>query len=191
MNVDSSKPIPFEDKVAESLRTMPEQSVPSGFSARVMAGLDPKRPSLATRLRLWLTRPRSVTFTPARAIPALAVAVVVLMAGLWSVDTPTREPASPSSVVRFVLGDADHAAHSVAVIGSFNEWRPKDSTMRYDPEAGAWVLETRLPPGDHEYVFLVDGRQLVADPRAQVTRDDGFGNMNSIVFVDGDHEQML
>ena len=63
--------------------------------------------------------------------------------------------------------------------------------MQYDPEAGAWVLETRLPPGDHEYVFLVDGRQLVADPHAQVTRDDGFGNTNSIVFVDGNHEQML
>lgn len=190
MNRDN-KPLSFEEKVGETIRTMPERPVPQGFTARVMADLPPRRPSLSTRIRLWLTRPRSVTFTPARAIPALAVAMALLMITLWSVGTPTRESASPSSVVRFVLNDADHAAHSVAVIGSFNEWRPKDSTMQYDPVAGAWVLETRLPPGDHEYVFLVDGRQLVADPRAQVTRDDGFGNTNSIVFVDGNHEQML
>lgn len=190
MNVDS-RSIPLEEKIGEKIRTMPEQSVPDGFSARVMTRLAPKRPSLAMRIRLWMTEPRSVTFTPARVVPVLAVAVVVLLVGMWFVDTPTGGVVHPSSVVRFVLGDADHAAHSVAVIGSFNEWRPNDSAMQYDPEAKAWVLETRLPPGDHEYVFLVDGRQLVADPRAQVTRDDGFGNTNSIVFVDGNHEQML
>ena len=120
MNIDT-RPIPLEEKISEGLRTMPDQSVPDGFSARVMTRLAPKRPSLAMRIRLWLTEPRSVTFTPARAIPVLAMAVAVLLIGVWFVDTPTRGVVHPSSVVRFVLGDADHAAHSVAVIGSFND----------------------------------------------------------------------
>ena len=82
MNVDS-RSIPLEEKISEAIRTMPEQSVPDGFSARVMTRLAPKRPSLATRIRLWLTEPRSVTFTPARAIPVLALAMAVLLVGVF------------------------------------------------------------------------------------------------------------
>ena len=87
--------------------------------------------------------------------------------------------------------DAGMNARSVAVIGSFNGWGADDAAMRFDDKAGAWILEARLPSGDHEYMFLVDGQKLMADPQAQMTRDDGFGNMNSIIFVNGAHEQAL
>jgi len=63
--------------------------------------------------------------------------------------------------------------------------------MWYSVEAGAWMLEAELPPGDHEYLFLVNGERLVPDPLAPLTRDDGFGNRNSIMFVVGENEQAL
>jgi hypothetical protein len=182
--------------IAEAVRNAPEASPPEGFSARVMDGLPPRRPSAWLRLRLWLTRPRSVTFTPARVLPGLAVAVVLLAVGVFlphGAGGPggSATPDGPTlSTVRFVLGDAAATARTVSVIGSFNDWKAEASAMRYDPDAGVWVLEAQLPQGDHEYMFLVDGRP-VADPGARLTRDDGFGNTNAILIVNGRHEETL
>jgi hypothetical protein len=176
--------------IGEAIRRAPEAVPPDGFSRRVMAGFAPRRPSLRIRLRLWLTRPRSVTFTPARLVPVLAMGAVLLAVGLFALNRG-GDPVGPTlSTVRFVLNDARAAARTVAVIGSFNGWRAEASAMRYDPADGVWVLEAQLPPGDHEYMFLVDGRP-VSDPRARLTRDDGFGNVNAILIVNGRHEHTL
>ncbi len=181
--------------IRDAVRRAPEPVPPDGFSARVMAGLAPRRLSAMARLRLWLTRPRSVTFTPLRLVPAMAAAVVLLAVGFLALERVNAPVAMDSSgqgtlPVRFVLHDADASARAVSVIGGFNGWQAGASTMRHDPAAGVWVLETRLPPGDHEYMFLVDGRP-VADPQARLTRDDGFGNVNAILIVNGRHEHML
>ena len=180
----------LDEAIISGIRSMPETSPPDGFSARVMGNLTPKRPSAWTRLRLWLTEPRSVTFTPVRMVPVLAAAMVLLALGFFAMDG-TGPGGVNMSTVRFVLNDAGMNARSVAVIGSFNSWKAEDAAMRFDDTAGAWILEARLPSGDHEYMFLVDGQKLMADPQAQMTRDDGFGNKNSIVFVNGTHEQAL
>lgn len=180
----------LNDKIAELIRTMPEASPPDGFAARIMEGLEPKKPSLWMRFRLWLTEPRSVIVTPVRLVPAMAVALVLIALGMFAVnDMWLNRTDAPT--VRFVLNDSGMNAKTVAVIGSFNSWKPEDAAMRFDKSTGAWVLELSLPPGDHEYMFLIDGQKLLADPSAQMARDDGFGNRNSIVFVNSDHEQAL
>lgn len=182
----------LDTTIRQSIRSMPEETPPAGFSAKVMAGLEPKRPTLWTRFKLWLTGPKSLTFTPMQVIPVAACAVVLLVFGVFSMQ-PGSVPGDGIrlSSVRFVLSDKARNAQTVSVIGSFNEWQAEESVMRYDQDAGIWILEATLPPGDHEYVFLVDGEQLVPDPRAAMSRDDGFGNKNSILFVNGDHEQTL
>jgi hypothetical protein len=180
----------LDETIISGIRSMPEVAPPDGFSARVMSNLAPKRPSVWIRFRLWLTEPRFVTFTPMRLIPVLAVAMVLLTMGFFAMDG-TSPSGVKLSTVRFVLNDAGMNARSVAVIGSFNGWGAEDAAMRFDETTGAWILEARLPSGDHEYMFLVDGQRLMADPQAQMTRDDGFGNMNSIIFVNGPHEQAL
>ncbi|QGY38607.1 glycoside hydrolase family 13 [Pseudodesulfovibrio cashew] len=174
------------------LRSMPEKAVPEGFSARVMEGLEPKTPSLWLRFKLWLTRPRSLTFTPMQVVPAAACVAALLALGFWQVyGNGAAEDGMHLSTVRFVLNDAGGGAHTVSVIGSFNDWDAKRSVMWYDHEKKEWVLEACLPPGNHEYVFLVDGKKLVPDPQAVMTRDDGFGNKNSVLFVNGANEQAL
>jgi hypothetical protein len=181
----------LDNTIMEGFRSMPEVDPPKGFSARVMENLEPKRPSAWIRFRLWLTEPRSVTFTPARMIPVLAAAMVLLALGFHAMDTNDSGNGMRMSTIRFVLNDSGMNARTVAVIGSFNSWQAQDAAMRFDDATGAWVLEAQLPPGDHEYMFLVDGQNLMADPLAQMTRDDGFGNRNSIVFVNGTYEQAL
>ncbi|QJB57005.1 glycogen-binding domain-containing protein [Pseudodesulfovibrio sp. zrk46] len=182
---------PLDANIMEQIRNMPERPVPADFSARVMSGLQPKKPSAWMRFKLWLTKPRSFTFTPLQAAPALACALVLLVFGFYQMQGPSPENGVRLTSVRFVMDDAGKQATSVSVIGSFNDWKTEESSMWYDQKNGKWVLEAKLPPGDHEYVFLVDGNRLVPDPQAAMTRDDGFGNKNSILFVNGDHEQHI
>ncbi|MBG0791073.1 MAG: glycoside hydrolase family 13 [Desulfovibrionaceae bacterium] len=188
---EERKRIYTEGEIMLAIRTAPDKDVPDGFAERVMAGLEPRRPSPWRRLRLWLVRPRVMTFRPLTVIPAVTLAVALLALAVIKTDTPGEDPGVRLATVRFVLRDADMHARQVAVIGSFNNWRAERSVMWYNRKEGAWVLEAKLPPGDHEYLFLVNGRELVPDPGAPMTRDDGFGNKNSIMFVNGDNEQAL
>lgn len=182
----------LDTTIRRAVRAMPDEEPPAGFSARVMTDLKPKKMSLMTRFSLWLTGPKSLTFTPMQAIPVAACAVLLLVFGVFSMQ-PGSVPGNDIrlSTVRFVLNDTARNARTVSVIGSFNEWNADQSVMLYDEKSGTWTLEATLPPGDHEYVFLVDGEKLVPDPKAAMTRDDGFGNKNSILFVNGEHEQAL
>ncbi len=182
----------LDGEIRQSIRTAPEETVPIDFSAHVMAGLQPKRPTGWLRFRLWLTGPKSLTFTPVQVLPVAACAVLLLFFSFFSLQSGSVSQESGSlTSVRFILSDKGRTAQTVSVIGSFNDWQATQSIMRYDAQTGTWILEASLPPGDHEYVFLVDGEQVVADPKAAMTRDDGFGNKNSILFVNGEHEQSL
>lgn len=181
----------MEDIIIQSIQTAPEEDVPEGFSKWVMSGLQPRRPSAWKRLRLWLVRPQVMTFRPMTVIPVVTIVVALLVLTVIKMDGPVQDPAIRMATVRFVLRDVGMQARDVAVIGSFNSWKAERSVMWYDQDEGAWTLEAKLPPGDHEYLFLVDGKKLVPDPKAAMTRDDGFGNRNSIMFVNGDNEQAL
>ncbi len=72
-------------------------------------------------------------------------------------------------------------AISVGVAGTFNDWDPSRNPMRKDG-AGAWKATLTLPPGTHEYRFVVDG-DWISDPTAAETVDNPFGQTNSVIRV--------
>jgi 1,4-alpha-glucan branching enzyme len=72
------------------------------------------------------------------------------------------------------------SAKSVAVAGSFNNWQP--AVTLKPSRAGEWKGELELPPGRHEYLFVVDGRWL-PDPTAREVVPNPFGGVNSILSV--------
>ena len=47
-------------------------------------------------------------------------------------------------------------ARSVALVGSFNRWDSTVHLLQRGPD-GWWTIGMWLPPGEHEYLFLVDG----------------------------------
>jgi len=49
---------------------------------------------------------------------------------------------------------------------------------------GRWVKELVLPPGVYEYRLVVDG-EWMADPRASESAPNPFGEMNSVLKVNG------
>ena len=167
----------------EAIRGLPEEAPSPGFARRVLDRLPERKPTLWTRLRLWATTPRVLVLTPARLAP-LAAGLLLALAGV-AMMLQSQQADPGTTIVRFVLNDPGARAQSVAVVGTFNQWQPEQAEMAYDDQAEAWVLETRVPPGSHEYGFLIDGRQVVPDPSADLTRDDGFGNRNSVLLVNG------
>ena len=80
--------------------------------------------------------------------------------------------------VQFRL-DAPQAS-VVRLAGSFTGWKPTYTLQQVT--SGVWSILIPLEPGVHDYAFVVDGAQWVADPAAP-TVDDGFGGMNSRLSV--------
>ena len=82
---------------------------------------------------------------------------------------------------RVCLGLTHATAQEVCLAGSFNDWHPSFTPMvRLDD--GQWAKELALPPGRHEYRFVVDG-QWVDDPAATELIPNPFGTPNAVLVV--------
>jgi anti-sigma factor RsiW len=154
------------------------------------------------------TRPRHVGVRQhrvARLLAAAASIVVIFGAGWWGSSTrnlerghaDTRlasraslevmpaswvvqeEGASELVAVRLAHTPENQGVRSVSVAGSFNDWNPGEVQLR--PEGGAWTGVLILPRDTYDYMFIENGDSWVPDPRASVTRDDGFGGRNAVL----------
>jgi 1,4-alpha-glucan branching enzyme len=88
-------------------------------------------------------------------------------------------PVSQAVQVEFI----HPTAATVAIAGTFNDWRPEVSPM-ISMGGGRWVKELTLQPGTYEYRLVVDGRWM-SDPRASETAPNPFGELNSVLKVNG------
>jgi hypothetical protein len=78
---------------------------------------------------------------------------------------------------------APHAS-AVTVIGSWNDWNPARVGQRLQRtrDPAMWEAWVAVPPGDHRYHFLVDGRP-VRPVDAPHYRSDDFGGEDGLVEV--------
>ena len=89
-----------------------------------------------------------------------------------------RAPIETPDGVRFTFANA--AAKSVAVAGNFNEWSATANPLARSGQV--WTALVTLPPGEHLFMFVVDGKWVVP-PLAEDFVDDGFGSKNGVVIV--------
>lgn len=75
----------------------------------------------------------------------------------------------------------DPVAATVAIAGTFNDWRP-DVTPMVALGNGRWAKEIILPPGIYEYLIVADGKWL-PDPAVRLTAANPFGGVNSMVAI--------
>ena len=144
--------------------------VPAGLSQSILAAL----PALAygpSPLRRWLV---------AGVAPVLAV-VLVAAGFLFTGRFQLHSQVADRAVDLFL--SAPQAA-SVAVVGDFNGWDPQRTRMIRSNHEGGWTARLKLPPGVHQYSFVIDGSTWVPDPGAKTTLADGFGGRNSVIIVD-------
>ncbi len=153
--------------------------------ATEVAGRLPRR-GLFDRLRGLLAPTRGARVGQLAVIGATAA--IFLLVGMFLADRmslfgsggqpPTVAVTSGTDQVLFVMPAP--GAHSVAVVGSFNDWEPTPLTDKNND--GVWRVQLKLPPGRYEYAFVVDGRWWGQDPLAdEYVRS--FGEYNSVRYV--------
>jgi RNA polymerase-binding transcription factor DksA len=86
---------------------------------------------------------------------------------------------SASRAVRFLTIQPE--AHEVFVAGDFNNWNAGATPLIYLGH-GCWVKDISLPPGRHEYQFIVDGHWMQDRTAAELV-DNPVGGLNSVVIV--------
>ena len=91
-----------------------------------------------------------------------------------------KTPSKPSKKrINFNL-DAPEA-QEVILSGTFNEWDPAARSLKCDKK-GIWRTWLNLPPGHHEYRYIVNG-QWQEDPNCKDRQANPFGSFNSVVEV--------
>lgn len=137
-----------------------------------------RRAGMLERLINMLWAPREISIRPAFAL-AGAGAVAILLALPYVRQAPAvapqvaSAPADPHVFVQFRL---EAAAMRVQLAGSFTNWEPRYELRQSAP--GTWTITVPLTQGVHDYAFVVDGQQWVADPYAPQI-GDGFGGTNN------------
>lgn len=81
--------------------------------------------------------------------------------------------------VNFVLEGFPNAK-SVILTGSFVDWDEKKIRMTLSD--GVWKTTFPIVGGKHHYKYIIDG-QWHTDPSNPIIEDDGYGNLNSVLFV--------
>ena len=66
-------------------------------------------------------------------------------------------------------------ATSVALAGTFNQWSASATPLSREGSEGRWTVVVPLPPGEHLFMYVVDGTQWITPPLADDFVDDGFG----------------
>ena len=154
--------------------------VTEGFHSRTMAAIlreDASAPALFAA--------KTIRVTPFVALGLAAVLVAVAIgsaalgrssalksAAVASAATPGAPVVLRDTVrlVRFQL--AAPGAHTVALVGDFNDWSKSAIVLQPAGKPGVWTASVPLTPGRHEYAFIVDGKRWVADPYAMTHRDE-------------------
>jgi 1,4-alpha-glucan branching enzyme len=68
------------------------------------------------------------------------------------------------------------AATSVLLVGDFTDWQQRPIKMVKD-SGGVWTATVKLPPGTHNYLFIVDG-QWCDDPECALRVPNPYGGYN-------------
>lgn len=184
----------FAERIAEPLRE-PERA-DATFEARAMSAVHAAAWAKGADTRYvnrpWLLRPRMLRLSPLASLAVAAGFAGLVLAGSAALDslgrdTTTRQGVATTRdtvhIVRFVFLDA--SARRVALVGAFNQWEKGATILTAAGANGVWTVDVALPPGRHEYAFIVTderGERWVADPLSQRVLDD-FGTESSVLAV--------
>ncbi len=75
-------------------------------------------------------------------------------------------------------------ASEIFVTGDFNDWNPKQYSMRKFKN-GDCTKKLKLKPGRYEYQFVVDGSWWT-DPANPERISNEFGSQNSVIIIGND-----
>jgi len=181
-------------KIADKVKQIEYLDPPANLLPLVMDAIRNSGFPWHVRIYKWARSPRSITFTPLQ-VAVSAIVLIFCTTFILAQFIKTNQPVLIQSghdriPVLFSLNLAD--ARSVAVIGSFNQWRPQGFEMQSSKDKqGTWKLTLNLPEGRYEYAFLIDGNRVIPDPRASLYQNDGFGNQNAVLILGNENDKAI
>ena len=174
------------DELGRQIGKVPYEEPAPDLVQRIMAPLEPIQPGVGRRVLQWFKAP--VDLKISRALASILVILLLLPHGFDLYRTVMHQEQEvvasklqATTPVIFYYTGKD--AQSVAVMGSFNRWNPEGHELSRHPDTGKWSLAVNLPPGKHDYVFVVNGDKVYQDPAADLVVEDDFGQRNSVLFV--------
>lgn len=179
------------ERLARAARRGDSSEAPLGFASRVMSRIEEESAVAETARGGW--RARLVAFWRIPSV-RLASGLAALALALWLARV-TFEPGAPADLPDAPRLEADAGstiphqftieapqAQRVCLVGDFNDWTVCEVPLIHNEAEGTWSIQMDLPPGRHEYMFVVD-EGWVTDPSADLQVDDGFGNRNAVIFL--------
>lgn len=70
----------------------------------------------------------------------------------------------------------------VFVTGTFNNWSLTANPLKDNPGSGHCKATLDIPPGTHEYKFIVNGTWII-DPACEEWVPNAYGSLNSVLHV--------
>jgi hypothetical protein len=181
--------------ISRQIRQIPYLDPPEIMLPSVMRAIRQKPFPWWFRMIRWARSPRSFSFTPLQAVASLASILVLISAAgalfLSRYEHRYTLQSRATNQMPITLSLNMPEARSVSVVGTFNAWDDKGYEMKKDKSMGTWTLVLHLPAGHHEYAFVLDGKEIIPDPRADFFKDDGFGNQNAVLIVGNHHDRTI
>jgi len=177
----------FDDlrSVVDMVESSERLTVPAAFTSQVMRRLPARKVSFGKRVSSFLFGQRMLRWNMAAAFAAAGLVIIIagglLQFGNRDAVVSYQRPADGVSRTVAISFYAPEA-RSVSLAGDFNKWSAEKGLMKKENN-GIWTLEVPLQPGTYHYMFVVDGEAWVMDPNAELYRDDGYGNKNSVLRV--------
>ncbi len=185
----------LEMVIAEATQ-LPRITPSPRFMSELKAKITPPASSWWERMYTAVTTPRTLEWNLAGAAAAACLAIVSMIGVLTlmpegvvempvatvpaqTIATNTKQE-QPKIFVRLVL--LQPGARSVSVAGDFNGWDPAQTKLERS-DGGVWTATIPLKPGRYQYMFVIDGKQWIADPLAPEETTDGFGAQNAVLDV--------
>ena len=132
----------------------------------------------------WWAAPMPLKLSPIAGLAMAAGLVGIAILGTLGVGRGAPVVAATSAThdtVTFVRFVFIGRAKSVKLVGDFNQWGGEPTSL-IETANGAWSVSVPMSNGRHEYAFIVDGSEWIADPLVPATTDD-FDTKSSIITV--------
>lgn len=184
------------DVFLTDIRAAGPTGAPVGLESRVVrAVLAVPPPPVWKRAIAWWIHPRPIRVSPLAGLAA-AAGIILMVVGTPAVregaEPVAEQTGEPLGATAATTGDVPSVyvpfhleaptARSVSLAGDFTGWSPQVTLEDADGD-GVWRALVPLPPGVHEYMFVVDESTWVTDPHAERHADDSFGNRNAVLAI--------
>ena len=75
--------------------------------------------------------------------------------------------------------EAGTGGKKIYLAGNFNDWKPDNPQyLMSNDGSGTFTITVKLPPGEYQYKYVVEGTKWVKDPYSPGDAPDGFGGQN-------------